>query len=282
MFGWFSKKRKVDFDALSERDRERYKRNIIVREWRGEEGQLKLKRSKVLVAGAGGSGSALLYYLAAAGVGTIRVCDGDRVTLGNLNRQILYGDGSIGKVKAKEAKRALERLNPDIAIEAHPKHIDEGSIDSLIDGCDIVCCAVDDKKAMRLLGRKAFEKGIPLVWAGGYYMGGFLSFVNPPVTPCLECILEIIDTAEQRVRDGKLPMREDITLEVEGQNPVVGAAAGAAGAMQAMEAIKHLVGFGGSYLGVLLEFQMGGMGFEFRQVDIDHLRRKGCSICNPQ
>jgi len=277
----FWRRKKFDPESLSERERERYGRNMIVKEWGGDEGQLALKRSTVLVVGAGGSGSSLLYYLAAAGVGTIRICDGDTVSRGNLNRQILYAEGSIGRKKAKEAARVLGRLNPDIVVKPYPEKLDGENADGLMKDAQIVCCAVDDRDAMRTIGTQAVKHRIPVTWAGGYYMGGFLTFVQPPVTPCMECMIEILNKCEAAIKSGEVPLRSDITLEVGGENPIVGAAAGTAGAMQAMETIKHLVGFGGSYLGIMVEFQMGGVGMRFNQYDIDQMRRKGCPFCNP-
>ncbi len=274
--------KKTVHDALTEREKERYARNIIIREWGGEQGQLKLKRSIVLVVGAGGSGSSLLYYLAAAGVGTIRICDADSVTLGNLNRQILYNEHSIGKNKAKEASRVITNLNSDIIVEAYAEHLNSENISRLTAGCDLICCAADDKQTMRLLGRYSKENEIPIVWAGGYYMGGFLTFIEPPVTPCIDCVLDALEKTEADMKAGKIPMRQDVTFEVEGANPIIGAAAGAAGSLQAIEAIKYLVGFGGNLLGVMLEFQSGGMGMKFNQVDIDSLRKKDCPICGSQ
>ena len=102
---------------LNERELQRYERQLIVPDW-GKEGQRRLKKAKVMVAGAGGLGSASLTYLAVAGVGTLRIVDGDVVELGNLNRQILHTDRDIGKKKVLSAKERLQSLNPDIKIEA--------------------------------------------------------------------------------------------------------------------------------------------------------------------
>lgn len=255
---------------------------MLIKEWGGEEGQLKLKNSSVLVVGAGGSGSSLLYYLAAAGVGKIKICDGDKVSLDNLNRQIIHNDKRIGMNKARSAGRTLSEFNSDIEIVVYPQYLHYDNIEKAAEGCRLICCAADerrDRMAMKVINRFSFEKKIPVAWAGGVYMGGFLSFIEPPSTPCMECFLAGSDAAVKAIREGRIPKPADVVLPSGGPNPIVGAAAGAAGAMQAMEAIKYLVGFGTNLRNVMLIFQMGGNGVVFNQYDIRGFRQANCPYC---
>ncbi|MBN2098537.1 MAG: HesA/MoeB/ThiF family protein, partial [Dehalococcoidia bacterium] len=122
---------------LSDRESARYNRQIAVSGW-GDEGQEKLKKAKVVVAGAGGLGSAILIYLAAAGVGHIRVIDGDKVETTNLNRQVLYTDSDVGRRKARVAAERLEALNYDIRVDPIVEVIGEDNVSDLVGDWAIV------------------------------------------------------------------------------------------------------------------------------------------------
>jgi adenylyltransferase/sulfurtransferase len=238
----------------------------------------------VLVAGAGGSGSPLLYYLAAAGVGTIKICDGDKVSLDNLNRQILHGDKRIGINKAVSARKTLADFNKDIKIIAYPRYLDEKNIKELARDCGLICCAADEREnrlAMKAINHYSFANRIPVVWAGGFYMGGFITFIQPPETPCMECLLARNDAAIEAIRKGLMAKKEDEFIPEKGPNPIVGAAAGIAGALQAMEAIKYLVGFGKNLKGNLLLFQTGDI-INFNTHDMSAVRRADCPYCGNQ
>src|SRR5690349_24137091 len=116
---------------------DRYKRQLVLKEIGGE-GQQRLKDAKVLVVGAGGLGSPLLMYLAAAGVGTLGIIDDDRVSLDNLQRQIAHDTTTVGKSKVESARESIARLNPHVAVEAHAKRIDAGNALDIIERYDIV------------------------------------------------------------------------------------------------------------------------------------------------
>lgn len=260
--------------AQRDRTQERYARQLLVPEW-GEAGQARLRAADVLVVGAGGSGSPLLYYLAAAGVGRIRICDGDTVEVSNLNRQILHDESRLGMNKARSAAQTLALLNADIDIVAYEEPLSPERFDDMAGGTDAICCAVDDLEATRVLGGHAARSGIPLVWGGSYYLGGFVTVVHPPETPCVECSLAGWERA--RARGAGAGSRLLPTAEKPG--PIVGAAAGAAGSIQAMEALKVLVGDDNVRRGTMLAFQLGGADMGFRTLDMESLRRPGCATC---
>jgi adenylyltransferase/sulfurtransferase len=275
-----TKKRNAQ-DGLSKEELSFYARQMLIEEWRGASGQLALKRSSVLVVGAGGSGSPLLYYLAAAGIGRIRICDGDKVELTNLNRQILHNIGRIGKNKAASAKATLSELNRNIEIEAIDANLDERNCDELAAGCDIICCAADDRtkhKTYSTLNEYSHRNQTPIAWAGGYYMGGFATFILPPLTPCMDCFLARNDADIEAVKKGLKKIPDEAGRLPAGANPIVGAAAGMAGSIQAMEVIKYLVGIGDNLRGRMLLFQMR-KGVAFVEHDMEQMRRPGCKFC---
>lgn len=153
----------------------------------GEEGQRRLAAAKVLVIGAGGLGSSLLYQLAAAGVGALVVADGDRVSLSNLNRQILYAEADIGQWKAERAAVRLRALNGSIAVEAATQPLTAANGAALLAGCHAAALAVDNWETRLLVNRLCCQRGLPLVDAGAEGFGGSVTVVIPGVTACLEC-----------------------------------------------------------------------------------------------
>ena len=175
----------------------RYERQIIIPGW-GEEGQEKLKKAKVLVAGAGGLGSAILSYLAIAGVGSIRVIDGDTVELSNLNRQILHSEKDIGRKKVDSASDKLQSLNPHIEIEAIGEFITEDNVFEMVDDYPIVD-ALDNLPARYLLNRVAVKKNLPLFHGAVYGFEGRATTIIPGKTPCIKCLYK-------DVLPGKIPV----------------------------------------------------------------------------
>jgi molybdopterin-synthase adenylyltransferase len=216
---------------LSENDRIRYHRQMMLEDW-GEEGQVKLKSSSAFVAGAGGLGSPVCLYLAAAGVGRIRVCDEDVVELSNLNRQILHNTASIGYHKVLSAQRTLAQLNPEVEVEALIARIEADTLHALVGHPDIVIDCLDNYEARYALNAYCARHGIPLVHGAISGMMGQVTFLQPPDTPCLRCIIPHAPSAEGV--------------------PAVGAIAGLVGCIQAAEAIKYLTGVGTPLLGRLM------------------------------
>ena len=172
---------------LSEREKKRYHRQLMIPNW-GEKAQLRIKKCSVFVAGAGGLGSPVSLYLAVAGVGKLIICDYGQVKLSNLNRQILHTTSRIGENKAISAHTTLTRLNPDITVLAVADEITESTIDDLVGQVDLIVDCLDNFKARHLLNRYAVQNHIPLIYCGIHGMQAQLTFINPPDTPCLWCI----------------------------------------------------------------------------------------------
>ncbi|HZK66125.1 MAG TPA: HesA/MoeB/ThiF family protein [Chloroflexota bacterium] len=240
--------------VLTDYDRVRYQRQMLIPGW-GEEGQARLKASRVFVAGAGGLGSSVSLYLAAAGVGEIAICDADRVELSNLNRQILHTDARIGELKAVSAGQTLRALNPEIGVIPYPKLLDEDSVESIVGRSDIVVDCLDNYETRYLLNRFCIRHGIPFVHGAISGMMGQVTFLSPPETPCMRCILP--------------------EAPANGVFPVFGATPGLVGCIQALEVVKYLTGIGTTLKGRLLILDGSEMSFSSFTVR----RRPSCADC---
>jgi len=192
----------------------------------GEDGQEKLADASVLVVGCGGLGAPVLYYLTAMGIGHIGLCDGDTVSLPNLNRQILFTQDDIGKPKASTAKERLLALNPMLTATVYDKFLDMELAETIIPTYDIVVDCLDNFETRFVLNDACVAIGKPLIHAGiGEYYGQLMT-ITPGKGPCLRCLFP------NGVRDegGKK------------QHGVIGPTPGVLGAMQAIEVVKYLLG----------------------------------------
>jgi len=208
---------------LTPSERERYDRQILIREF-GQEGQGKLKRSRVVIAGAGGLGSPIAFYLTAAGIGMIRIVDHDRVALSNLNRQVLHGEEDVGRKKVDSARAKLRNLNSTVEIQAIAETITEGNVSELVGDCDAIVDAMDNLPTRYVLNRCAIEKNIPFFHGAVNGFEGRVMTVLPGETACLRCMYR-----------GLVPQEKF---------PVIGVAPAVIGSIQATEVIKYLVGIG--------------------------------------
>jgi adenylyltransferase/sulfurtransferase len=207
--------------VLSTREKERYRRQMMIF---GEEGQKRLKKARILIAGAGGLGSPVALYLAAAGVGHIRLIDHDRVERSNLNRQILHWEEDIGKAKIVSAEEKLRSMNPDIRIEAVQVMLTPDNLGDYAGGMDGIVDALDNYPARYLLNRTALSLRIPLFHGAIWGMDGQATTIVPGKTVCLRCIFPHPPPA--------------------GEFPVLGIAPGIIGLIQANEVVKYLTGCG--------------------------------------
>lgn len=189
----------------------------------GDQGQQKLKDARVLVIGAGGLGSPALWYLAAAGIGTLGICDGDSVELSNLNRQILHTEASLGRLKVDSAAENLLRLRQDLNLKRYPYRVDAENITHLIRGWDLVLDCTDTLTVRHMISDAAYAATVPLIEAG---VSGWEGFVFPILStggPCYRCLYP----------------EEPETAEPE---PSIGAVCGTVGAWMAQEGIRWLIG----------------------------------------
>jgi adenylyltransferase/sulfurtransferase len=247
--------------GLSDRERERYTRQLVLPSW-GEEAQLRLKAATVFVAGAGGLGSAVVLYLAAAGVGCIRVCDRDTVELSNLNRQILHAERGMGMRKALSAQKAVTRLNSEVRVVPLVAEMTGQNVGELAAGADILLDCLDNVPSRLVLNGLSVSARLPLVHAGVRGLGGQLSFLRPPATACLACFMQ----------DASV---EDPAALQSGPPPILGAVAGAMGCLQALEALKYLTGIGERAENRIVF--LDGETMKFEEVEI--VKNPDCPVC---
>ena len=246
---------------LTSQEQERYARQIMMPEL-GEAGQETLKRSRVLVIGAGGLGSPAAYYLAAAGVGTIGIADADEVDLSNLQRQIIHSTDDLGKAKVQSAKETMEAINPDVKVITYRTFVDSESIMDLIKDYDFIIDGTDNFPAKFLINDACVMAKKPFSHAGIIRFKGQLMTYVPGEGPCYRCIF-------------KDPPPKDAVPTCK-QAGVIGAMGGVIGSLQAMEAIKYLLGVGDLLTGYLLTYD--ALTMEFRKIKLPkHV--KNCPVC---
>ena len=220
----------------------RYVRNMTLDEI-GEEGQEQLLRSKVLVIGAGGLGSPLLLYLAAAGIGTIGIADDDIVAISNLQRQIIYNSEDVGNDKVTSATKRIKHLNPDIKIIPHQLRLDATNIDEIIENYDIIADGCDNFPTRFIVNEACLRHKKTLVSAASIGFSGqlytFKPYLGSPY-PCYQCIYP------------KIPA-PDATPHCY-QSGILGSVVGQIGSFQATEIIKELLNIGESLAGQMLIF----------------------------
>jgi len=232
----------------------RYHRQMLIPGW-GRQGQERLAAATAFIAGAGGLGSPAAIYLAAAGVGRLRICDDGQPEISNLNRQILFSEVDVGRSKALSARDALSTINPHVIVEPLPERITAESAQNLVDDSSIILDCLDNFETRHVLNRLAVARHLPMIHAGIYGLCGQLTFIHSPATPCLACIFP-----------GSVPAQVF---------PVVGVTPGVIGTLQAAEAIKWITGIGSNLKGRLLIWD--GVEMNFQEVPIK--RDPRCPVC---
>lgn len=227
---------------LDATERERYARHLLL-DAIGDAGQRRLRAARVLVVGAGGLGSPVLLYLAAAGVGRITVVDDDEVDLGNLQRQVIHSRDSIGRPKVDSARDRLAGLAPEVGVEAVHARLDATTVEALVDGHDVVVDGSDNFATRYLVSDACEIAGVPLVWGTLDRFRGQLSvFWSRPPAP--EEGVTLRDLYPSPPAPGTVP-----TCAEAG---VLGALCGMVGSMMAIETVKLITGAGRAALGRLV------------------------------
>ena len=223
---------------LSDAELDRYARHIVLHEIGGA-GQQKLKDARVAVIGAGGLGSPCLQYLAAAGVGRLRIIEDDVVSLSNLQRQVLHGTPDVGRPKNDSAREALARLNPHVDVETHAVRLSADNAAALLTGCDVVADGSDNFATRLIVADTCQALRIPLVSAAvGAFDGQLAVFRGwEQDKPCYRCFV------------GADPQLAARSCADQG---VLGALTGVMGSLQALEVIREVTGFGPSRAGRLM------------------------------
>jgi molybdopterin-synthase adenylyltransferase len=248
--------------ALTEEQRERYSRHIILGQV-GETGQQKLLSSKVLLIGAGGLGSPAAVYLAAAGIGTIGIVDADKVDLTNLQRQIIHHTSDLGVEKVKSAQTKMKAINPDVTVKTYHELVKAANIRKIIREYDFVIDATDNFPAKFLINDACFFEKKPFSHAGVLRFDGQLMTILPGKSACYRCIFHSpppADLARSSSRAG-----------------ILGVLPGVIGTLQATESIKFLLGIGNLLTDTLLTYN--ALTMEFRKVRLK--RNPNCPLCGP-
>ena len=257
--------------GLDDAKRARYSRHLLIPEV-GEEGQLKLLDSRVLLLGAGGLGSPAALYLAAAGVGTLGIVDDDRVDASNLQRQVLHSTARLGEWKAESAKQTLQELNPDVEVKTYVERLSSENVERILaDGWDVIVDGTDNFPTRYLVNDACVWHGIPLVHGSIYRFEGQVTVFDTRATsvpgtgvapgPCYRCLFP-------------LPPPPELAPSC-AEGGVLGVLPGIVGSLQASEALKLCLGIGESLSGRLLLFD--ALVTEFSEVKLR--RDPACPVC---
>ncbi len=244
---------------LTADQRVRYSRHLRLAEV-GEEGQRRLRTARVVVVGAGGLGSPVAMYLAAAGIGRLTLVDHDEVELSNLQRQVIHDTPGVGTSKASSAAARLEALNPDVDVVAHDARLEAANALDLLEGHHLIVDATDDFPTRYLINDAAVHLGAPVVHGSILRFEGHATVLWPGRGPCYRCLFPA-------------PPLDAPTCEDAG---VLGAMAGLIGSIQALEATKLITGAGEPLLGTLLTYD--GLTHQVSRFAFE--RRPDCPACS--
>lgn len=238
----------------------RYNRQLLLPEL-GHDGQERLRAARVLVIGAGGLGSPVLFYLAAAGVGTLGIADSDRVDASNLHRQILHGTDDIGREKSESAAEAIRRLNPLVKVRTHQERVDARRAEALVAEYDLVVDGSDNYPTRYAINDACAAHGKTWIYGSVERFSGQVSVFGAPSGPCYRCIFP------EQPKPGSTASCDEIG--------VLGAVPGVIGALQATEALKWITGIGEPLVGRLLQLDFLTGHTQWLRFE----KRAGCSAC---
>jgi molybdopterin/thiamine biosynthesis adenylyltransferase/rhodanese-related sulfurtransferase len=247
--------------GLDPQRRARYSRHLLIPEV-GEQGQLKLLDSKVLLIGAGGLGSPASLYLAAAGVGRLGIVDADVVDESNLQRQIVHSTERLGEPKVQSARRTIEALNPDVQVVAYEERLTSENIERILaDGWDVIVDGADNFPTRYLVNDASVWHDIPVVHGSIYRFEGQVTVFKPHEGPCYRCLFPT-------------PPPPELAPSC-AEGGVLGVLPGIIGSLQANEALKLALGIGEPLVGRLLLFD--ALSAEFNEVKLR--RDPDCPVC---
>lgn len=240
---------------MNEEQKIRYDRHLVL-EGIGVEGQEKLIRSKVLIVGAGGLGSSIALYLAAAGVGTLGIADQDIVSLTNLQRQIIHQTNNVGKLKVDSAEEAIHKLNPDVNVVKYNFSLDKDNISDIVKGYDFIIDGTDNFSSKYLINDTCVKAGKAFCIGGiNKYTGLLMTHI--PGSACYRCLFPEIPSNKA-------------------EKGVLGCIAGICGILMATEAVKYITGVGELLTNTLLTFD--ALTMQFNRISIT--KNKDCAICS--
>ena len=247
-------------EGLTPEEVRRYSRHLIIPDV-AMTGQKRLKNARVLAVGAGGLGSPVLMYLAAAGVGTLGVIDFDVVDESNLQRQIIHGQSDVGRLKAESARDAINEINPYVQVRLHTERLDSSNAFDIFAGYDLIVDGTDNFATRYLVNDACVLLGKPYVWGSIYRFDGQASVFWAEYGPCYRCLYP------EPPPPGMVPSCAE--------GGVLGVLCASIGSIQATEAVKVLIGTGEPLVGRLLVYDALEMSYR----DIKVRKDPECPIC---
>ncbi len=244
---------------LSNKDLDRYSRQIMLEEI-GYQGQLKLKDAKVCVVGVGGLGNPITTRLVAMGIGKIRIVDRDVIELSNLHRQTMFDDSDVGEIKVEVAAKKLQKLNPDVQIEALPISVNDYNAIEVVDGCDVVIDALDSVNARYALNKACVAKKIPFVTGAAVGVSGQVFTILPKQSACYHCMFPALD-------EDSMP-----TCSIEGVHPSI---LSIVGGIEVSEAVKIILEKKPSLSEKILHIDLENLDFSFTKT----FKADECPVC---
>ena len=244
---------------LSSEELDRYSRQIMLEEI-GYQGQQKLRDAKVCVVGVGGLGNPITTRLVAMGIGTIRIVDRDVIELSNLHRQTMFDDSDVGEIKVEVAAKKLQKLNPNVKIEAFPISVNDYTAIEVIEGCDVVIDALDSVNARYSLNKACVAKKIPFVTGAAVGVSGQVFTVLPKQSACYHCMFPALD-------EDSMP-----TCSIEGVHPSI---LSIIGGIEVAEAVKIIIGKKPSLSEKILHVDLENMDF----VHTRTFKADECPVC---
>jgi len=246
---------------LTEKQAIRYSRQLVLPDL-GAEGQRKLLEARVLLVGLGGLGSPQALYLAAAGVGTLGLADGDRLDLSNLNRQVIHFTNDLGRPKVDSARERIQALNPEVEVRTHGERLTSRNALQILSGYDLIVDCTDNFPARYLLSDACVLLGKPLVHGAVYRFEGQTTVFHPAAGgPCYRCLFPVPPAP------GAVPTPAEAG--------VIGLAPGLVGLVQASEVVKLILGKGKTLIGRLLFCDL--LAAQFQELEIR--RDPKCAAC---
>ena len=244
---------------LSSEDLDRYSRQIMLEEI-GYQGQLKLQQAKVCVVGVGGLGNPITTRLVAMGIGTIRIVDRDVIELSNLHRQTLFDDSDVGEIKVEAAEKKLQKLNPNVTIEALPISVNDYTALEVVDGCDLVIDALDSVNARYSFNKACVQKNIPFVTGAAVGVSGQAFTILPKKSACYHCLFPSLD-------EDSMP-----TCSIEGVHPSI---LSIIGGIEVAEAVKIILGKKPSLSEKILHVDLENLDFVYTKT----FKVDECPVC---
>ena len=244
---------------LSSEDLDRYSRQVMLEEI-VYQGQLKLQQAKVCVVGVGGLGNPITTRLVAMGVGTIRIVDRDVIELSNLHRQTLFDDSDVCEIKVEAAEKKLQKLNPNVTIEALPISVNDYTALEVVDGCDLVIDALDSVNARYSLNKACVQKNIPFVTGAAVGVSGQAFTILPKKSACYHCLFPSLD-------EDSMP-----TCSIEGVHPSI---LSIIGGIEVAEAVKIILGKKPSLSEKILHVDLENLDFVYTKT----FKVDECPVC---